>query len=330
MTPNDIDRKLVLETLEAREPELWRRCYPRIYEEPSICGKYYSPKTISTELIATALRVRQEGLGGQSQIAEILWASRLASLRVPTFWIGHDMAQAIQQTAPPMLFDWANEKLPFEAIAFMVPKGALVHEEKSEGEAVFVSFVRSKKGDEIPNLSPSGPKFFHVLEDAFSCFVYTSSEALMHWTYATKDGRGGCVNLSELDKLVQDFATHDHTTYSKFSASLTLADNRLLAKVSHFVFGTILMMLTKPEFVTPAALRKRVPTKASSAPKEFWSPNVLGMHYRIKCQSQGGTHASPRMHWVRGANREQPYGEGHLLRKRKWIEPYLRGFNPRL
>jgi hypothetical protein len=322
--PPDFDPRAVAEQLAMREPQVWQRCYPRIYEEPSRCGRFYSAKEVGFQLLSTALRIKMEGMGGvgQSQIAELIWASRLASLRVPTYWIGRDMAQAIQQTVPPMEFDWSTEKLPFDAMAFMVPRGVLVHEEKREGEATFVSFVRVRKGDEVASLSTAGPRFYDIMEDAFSCFACTSSETLMHWTFAREESFTK-VNLAELDRLVQDFAKYNHVTYSRFSSDLTMADNRFMARVSHFVFGTILLMLTKPEYVTSASLRKRVPAKADKAPKEFWFPNVVGLHYHIR--REGGTHASPRIHWVRGAYKEQPYGERHALRKRIWVEPYLRG-----
>jgi hypothetical protein len=325
----DYLKKTVYDAMEQRRPELWRRCYPRIYAEEPKCGKYYSPKEVSYQLLGTALRVEQEGVAGQTSQAEILWASRLSSLRVPLYWIGHDMAQAIQQTVPPVEFDWVGTPLPFEAMALMVPKGTLCHGQPDEGEAVFVSFTREKKGDEVPSLSPGGPRVYNILGDAFSCFATTSRDALMHWTYSTKDSQSmGKVNLAELDTLVQTFAGHDHMSYSMYSASLTEEDNRFMARVSHFIFGTLLMLLAKPEFVTRGGLKKRVLTKAPGLPpKEFWEPNVLGLHYKIRrlYVPQGGTHQSPRLHWVRGAYKEQAYGEKRSLRKTIWVEPYLRG-----
>jgi hypothetical protein len=151
---------------------------------------------------------------------------------------------------------------------------------------------------------------------------------LLHWTYTADHGDDlRKVNLAELDKLVGGFSKHPHTSHSMYSASLTMADNRFMARVCHFVFGTLLLMLTKPDFVTRATLRNRVPGKAQQAPKEFWTPNVLGLHYRIRrlAVPLGGTHASPKGHWVRGAYKEQPYGEKLALRKRRWIAPYWRG-----
>jgi hypothetical protein len=63
--------RVATELLAEYEPALWRRCYPRIYEEPSSCGQFYSPKMVASQLMSTAIRVRHEGVGGQSQIAEL-------------------------------------------------------------------------------------------------------------------------------------------------------------------------------------------------------------------------------------------------------------------
>lgn len=324
----DFEKKVLYDTFEKMRPDLWRKCYPRVYEEPN-CGKYYSPKELAYQLLAAAVRIDTEGVGGESQQVEIVWASKVANMRVPVYWIGHDMAQAIQQTVPPVEFDWVTTKLPLDSMVFMMPKGTLVHDDPKEGEAMFVSFVRVRAGDEIPSLSSGGPRFYNMLGDAFTVFAVTTNGALMHWTYSTREDCGlGKVNLAQLDNLIQAFASHDHSSHSMFSAHLTQADNRFMARVSHFVFGTLLMMLTKPNYVTHGALRKKAKTKPGLPPREFWSPNVVGLNYHIRREYQGGTHASPRLHWVRGAYKEQPYGEKSLLRKRIWIEPYLRGDDP--
>lgn len=57
----------------------------------------------------------------------------------------------------------------------------------------------------------------------------------------------------------------------------------------------------------------------------LWSPNFIGLGYQPVREPQGGSHASPRMHWRRGHTRQQPYGPKMALRKTKWIEPMLIG-----
>jgi hypothetical protein len=102
-------------------------------------------------------------------------------------------------------------------------------------------------------------------------------------------------------------------------------DNRMMVGVSHYVFGTLMLMTERPDLVSRGSLQKRV--KKQGDTKEFWSPNVIGENFRIRrdVPAAGGTHNSPRLHWVRGFWRQQAYGMGRELRREQWIEPFVRG-----
>jgi hypothetical protein len=104
--------------------------------------------------------------------------------------------------------------------------------------------------------------------------------------------------------------------FDKFADALGLVNDRHHA------------VTARPDVVTPAALTNRVPAKKGREAREFWSPHVIGEHYKIRREPapyQGGTHASPRFHWVEGSWKQQHYGPGRELRKTIWIEPYERG-----
>jgi hypothetical protein len=96
-----------------------------------------------------------------------------------------------------------------------------------------------------------------------------------------------------------------------------------MAMVTRFLFNALLVILSKPDLIVRGALERRV-MRAYGA-QEFWTPTTIGQRYRIKCPPGDGTHASPRLHWVRGFWREQPYGPQSSLRRDQWIEPYIRG-----
>jgi hypothetical protein len=98
----------------------------------------------------------------------------------------------------------------------------------------------------------------------------------------------------------------------------------ILARAVHILFGTFFVMEARPELVTHARLSKRVMKRGRQ--REFWHPNVIGEHYRVRYEgSTNGTHASPRIHWVRGFYRNQPFGLGRSDRRLVWIEPFMRG-----
>lgn len=315
----------MIEPLIEQEPELWHRCYPRIYETPA-CGKYYSPKLVSAHLLASALRYRREGMKGSIEKTETQWSAQMAALRVPTYWLSEEITQAVLKTVPPVEFDWLNTRLPLEAMSFMIPKGAIKHRE--DDEVAFVSFARFTKGEQIPNHDRNCPtKTFTALEPAFNCFAYTAKdEGLLHWTFAPEGTMEDWwkINLADdANKLVEEFIHQQHTSPSRFAGPLNVSECYLMAKLCHFICGVILLMLAKPELITAGEMKKRVPGKRGV--NEFWKPYVLGLNYRIRREWQGGTHASPRMHWVRGFYRDQPHGTGRTERKRIWVEPYLRG-----
>jgi hypothetical protein len=135
----------VRKLMEEDDPELWHRCYPRIYETP---GGHHSPKFPPYQLWAIAHKIRQ-GYQGDTDMVEMAWACRLVEKRVPTYWVSRDMAEAVRQTVPPLAFDWYGTPLPFESAVFMLPKGLLQHPDY--GDTSFLSYARIKAGDRLQN-----------------------------------------------------------------------------------------------------------------------------------------------------------------------------------
>src|SRR5262249_37412201 len=43
--------------------------------------------------------------------------------------------------------------------------------------------------------------------------------------------------------------------------------------------------------------------------REFWTPNFIGLNYRVRREPCGGTHAGPRFHWRKGHWTHQPIGD---------------------
>jgi hypothetical protein len=318
------ERHQAYEAMERTWPELWRKCYPRIYSNSPTCGTYYSSKEPARQMMGIALKI-QQGYLGQSENYEFLIASNLARFNMPTFWIGADIAEALRHTAPPGTLDWYDMPLPFDACIFMLPKGALVHPE--EGDVVFVAYSRLKAGEE--RMSPLTKRTYGSVNGGMTFLALTEWGHLIHWNMPL-DAYGSKMTLPEMDTLMQAYSINKHSTsfwVGDKPPEMTPADDKLGIEVAHLVFGTIFLMTDRPDLITRGALQKRVAARKDKPGREFWSPNILGEHYRIRRDTtpQGGVHASPRFHWVRGYYREQPYGEESMLRKRVWIEPFTRG-----
>lgn len=321
---SDAEEAVLIEEVKREAPDLWKRCCPRIYDEQD-CGKgFYPVRKLATQLFGVAFKVAA-GIVGEAEKAEIMWASRMAQFRVPTYWVARDMAEAIKQTTPPVKLAWHDAPFPMEAAAFMLPKGSLVH--PLEGDAVFVSFSRCRKGDWVPSIAPGGPAEWQSMNGSLVCIALTATGGhLIHWNYT--DDMMPVIDVAHIDSFAADFEAHPRMSGWIYKPEMTHEDNLFMIRVCHFIFGTLQLMLAKPELVGTGSLRKRVKDKHDpKLVKEFWSPSIIGKSYKIRHLyiPQGGTHASPRIHWVRGYYREQPYGPERSYVKSIWIEPYLRG-----
>lgn len=323
--------KEVFDNIIQTWPNLWRRCYPRIYEE-SVNGEYESVK-VAAGIMCGAVATFEKGMRDDTEKVEMTWASRLAQYRVPTYWITRDMAEAIKRTTPPYEIDISDLKLPFEASLFMLPKDTIIHPGVNEGCATFVSYYRTRTKDVIPFLLRSGQvEPVEMSNEVMTILARTGgSDNLIHWTVPTHDK----FNLGQLDALVQRFdKTPEHKSMFRLlfpnlvENGMTHEDNMFMARVCHFILGTVILMTARPDLVTAGSLQRRI-QKANTAPKEFWKPYIIGEHYKIRkvYESKGGTHASPRGHWVSGFYRDQPYGPNNSLRKEKWVQPFFRGGN---
>jgi hypothetical protein len=308
--------EVALDKIEKIFPDVWSRVYPRIYEEPR-CGKYYSPKTPAQQLSVVAVKIIQK-MWGRAEQYEFLVASHLVKYSMPIFWIGADMATALRQTEPPGDIPWYTMPLPFPAALFMIPKGALVHPD--EGDVTFIGYCRLHEGEIHESQLIPGNQYGSM--NGGMVFVAHTAEGkhFYHWNMPL-DHFGPSVTIPDIDKTPTKDSSADNMGF--FPTEMTPADNHMMLVVVHYCLTVLMLMQSRPELTTHAHRLKTV--KKGDKVREFWSPNIIGEHYRIKQTRGDGQHASPRWHWVRGFWRQQPHGPGRDLRKDVWIEPYTRG-----
>ncbi len=316
--------KVIFDAVEKDMPELWRTCYPRIYTEPK-CGQYYSSKKPARQLASIAMKIRQ-GIVGRAEMYEFQLASHLTKFGVPMYWLGADMAEAIKKTTPPGEFNWFTMPMPFEAGVFMMPKGALVH--KRDGDVPFVCYARFQPlAQYTAPLVPGKP--YGSINGGMVLAAGVTNRYFLHWNIPL-DSFGPKVTMAQLQELMKQYCDDTHeSALPLLGGGMNPDDDALGLEVAHYVFSTLMLMTARPDLITPAKMINRVPAKKGREPKEFWHPHVIGEHYKLRRQHsepQGGTHASPRFHWVQGFWREQPYGpRDEKKRYAKWIEPFTRG-----
>lgn len=105
----------------------------------------------------------------------------------------------------------------------------------------------------------------------------------------------------------------------------TEADGEMPSRIAAFVANCLLLMDSRADVVEAGGIERK-PKKGKPA---LYRPQYIGKGYKIKKGTrgpQGGTHASPRLHWRRGHWRIQPYGSKDLPSyRRQWIDSCLVG-----
>ena len=284
---------------------------------------YYSAKLVGYFLFGVAVTIEEPEIKLYhhfTQTVEAIWASRLAAYRVPIFWLGREITQALKLTTLPVTLNFTTMKLPFEAAVFMLPKGSLVHQVEAT-DVVCVSYARAAMGEEIPSINPAVTKTIHGRGD-FTVFAGMSGGRLINWSHPWEQP----LDIAQLDSTIEDTTTLPLSLQTEFQPDITEYDKQFMARAAHLVFNTLQLILAKPDLVSMGSLVKQVHNKRKSI-RKFWTPNMIGEDYRLRRESPplGGTHASPRGHWVRGFWRDQACGPNYSQHKEIWIEPFWRG-----
>jgi len=309
-----------------RQKDLWNLLYPKIYQD---VGAYTSPKMAALAIGSWMIEIQIQGLARASSASRlgIALVSELIAKRMPMFFIASDMLQAVTKTDMDEPVEWLTMKLPYETAILMLPENNNIG--LPEEKLHFIVYGRHGIGTHsLPGIPP-----FHVGNKGFIiAALYTHpADPGLHWylahlvdTYSPKTRLHHLFGDGEIPTLVT--SGHAKIRDGKWSIDepLNTTEANVLEDIGTVTFGTLLALLARPELMTRGRLEHRRPAK--KGPTEIWSPNVIGKHYRLPQPAyQGGTHASPRMHWRRGHFRSQPYGPQHTLRKQIWLEPVLIG-----
>lgn len=296
--------------LEARYPGEWKLVYPRVYEGG---GAYHSPKELASDLLG-ALLLSPQSVGGNLKMLglpdrhALVAASLLVSLRVPTFFVARNLLEAVAQTQPPEPIAWKEMHLPFEAAAFVFPRGALKH--TSDGECGFLWYARNRGGTIYRH--PLIPQHTFEIEEDKMFFRAGVDGALGSLMQGLTDSVAPTIQAVDL--------SGPGTRYRGLTTELLNRDDKaILQSAISLSLGVLLVMLERPQIVTHGGFTG----KRTKGGAEFWTPNIIGETYRPAGHPGESGGVSPRMHWRRGHWRAQAWGERRSLRKVIWIEPTL-------
>lgn len=333
------------ENIRAARPDWWSKLYPRHYTS---FGNYHSPRNVATSLAASMLELIYSGSILKAPTASRLIYPGLHGLiqrRMPMFFLAPDFLQAILRTDFDHDIDWTTLKLPYESGILVLPRGAMVH--PTDGEVQYIYYTRDKAGI---NPGPLGLPPVEFADDGFSFVAMCAVEGDVIWfdAHFTKSHRATVrfhnlfyrapgepmptfqlveKNLtwaSRQSEVVPD-AVVVEKNLTGWESDLATSEADFLERLGVILFGTLLAMNARPNLITREKFTHAVKDKRGVR-REWWSPNIIGEHYRSPKQSPGtGTHASPRLHWRRGHFRNQPFGPGRSERKQIWLEPVMVG-----
>jgi len=302
------------EFLQKIEPlQAWRECYPRIYRDME---RYGSPKVAAAAAVAAIEWVSDDYRNAPATARNIYTAvCKAREFDFPTLFIAPDLLAAVSETEPPGDLLWQEIKLPFEAGALCLPRGALRH--PTDGACEILGWARIP-AEEVLQFAPGRPKV-KLSEDIFTVWTGLAEKE----NFPLLDTVLNAKTSPQLgDRSAPGVSTGQNRAGS-YEFPLAENENEFLQQLRGIVFGALLAIEARPTLLSHG---RRVGSHKKSH-REIWEPNIIGRDYRIvrECGGDAGTHASPRLHWRRGHYRNQPYGAGRSQIRRIWIEPALIG-----
>lgn len=283
---------------------------PPGYVNPMVFGFF-----MGSELIADSM-----GHGNQTDHYLASGAITLYNHKVPTYFVANDFAEAALRTAPPKEGTLIDVQWPLDALLFVLPVEFTVRE-----FGLAVPFLAIAK---IPAGKVSAPKEFRLSVEVGDTGMVMSFYAVMNGKAPTFYHR-----RAPMDCGIAPFVDDDdeisvgrglyHMANLEAPQLDEATERDLLRKLNGFAVKLLLAMSAEPELVESGVCERKARAKRGKTVSELWSPNFIGRHYSHGREHLGGEHASPRLHWRRGHNRWQRFGEGRTQRKLLWIRPVL-------
>jgi hypothetical protein len=293
----------VLERLFQQQfPEIYIACNPRKYK--AVEG-YGNPKCVglwSTSFMAACKKASyslakdhfDEGVNDIVNGAKT--SAVLASFYMPYFWVYKDLAKAAMETDLPGHITPSDLLLPLNAFSLILPDGMLTDPSGVKYNCVTISKMFLKREDNNPAL------FIQFFPDVCSHdnTPYTS-----------------CLRYDE--------SFNDDISKRNIKQGTSIEEFQFVNSAISLIATILVLMCEKPEIISGGTTVPASRPEQKVNGKIPHAPNWIGLNYRIKSEYQGGSHASPSLHWRRGHWREQAHGTGRALRKNVWIEPCVIG-----
>lgn len=306
---------MAFETIERERPDIIQACYPRRY--PAVAG-YPSPRFFATSAFSHACNVADPArCHDKTAVYSFCVSMKLVALGVPTYFIGQELAESLAMTSPPEDMSLDELEWPLEGMMFMLP---LAFSRRYFGvDVLHLSVVRVRAGEKIDCPFSTGL--------AWEPYVGSPNSDAMIMSASTVEPNGLIASFHSIVPLGagQRLNAIMAAAFEYFGHMPDAPDEGLLVrKMVSSALNYMLVMSSAPEWLTPAACTRPAKKKHGRVRDALWSPHFIGRDYRHPVgPPQGGTHASPRMHWRKGHWHTFRCGPGRAQTRRKLIAAVL-------
>lgn len=323
--------------IRKENPAIWNLVCPRRIASP----KGYIKTTINSALMSIYLDFMFRPKPNKVEVDAILSTWKVCEALVPTIFVGREFAEALVNTEPPDNLVIRELKWPFDGMVFVVHDDFMWNYFRRA--VPFIRIARHPTGKQrapeiVRKVYPNAPEF-GISEASYdqSCFIVTATvmfgDKPVDYSASFPDNEP----LGEMisDEQYQDFTVdpEDRVEMAEICNTTEAEDRELLKRIISFSGHLLLAMNAVPEQIEAPVIQWPVKEKIQRRVPQrdwVWHPHFLGRNYRWEREraSQGGSHASPRLHPRRGHWRHQPYGPGRKEKKVIWIKPMLVGAKP--
>ncbi|HYG68860.1 MAG TPA: hypothetical protein VD838_14430 [Anaeromyxobacteraceae bacterium] len=297
------------EVVERTAPGLFAGALPRIFRQPA---GYLSPKQLAHRLVSAKI---DEGVDYTSNVFASC-ATDAVRLRVPVWFLGREMGEALASTDLPEGFTIGDVPFPFPTWVLMLPEGLLV-----DGSGFSVPFIIASRMTPLDVQR----RFASERDNPRANVDFYEKGLLLLAMYADAPGRRygykHFLQRTLLEPLsAEDFGAHNNTT-----DPVTADDDAFMRRALHVVVGAACIIANRPEFVEDERALRRVKVKALGGKLDLVEPRWVGRNYKRQRERRDtverlpGAKRSP--HFRRGHWRRQRIGKGWTEERMIWIEP---------
>jgi len=259
--------------------------------------------------------------GEENDVAQWSYGAlaKLASLDMPTWFVGRELLDALRATELPADLRAADLLWPMDGLLFVLPHGSY---QCKDGEMQFVTISR-RYADELMMIDPviQGGRGAVNAKDSMTTTCMMSEGGVYGWNHPlagdqTIEGAIGS------DTMLDTFLMEGRVPPDD-------SDRYVCKEHARLAIRLMLALAARPELGEDSSLVRRSKRNAAgkALKRDLWSPRWLGRSYHPKSENgpAGGTHASPRFHRRRGHIRVLRPGEGKRWKAEKsiWLEPTL-------